>query len=116
MILTLFFLCCQPKDFPDPLKVDPRRPADRYQLQGCGFHECLGLQFSEHTIPEVLKVIFRLKNLRRAEGVPGRLAGFTLSNYKTDSPVYLDDAGNLTNWPSSLTLVVSAFSMPRRSL
>ena len=94
-------------DFPDPLKVNPRRPTDKYQLQSAGFHECLGLHFSEHTIPEVLKVIFRLKNLRRAEGAPGRLAGFNLPTNGTDSPIFLDDAGNLTYWPGSMTLVVS---------
>lgn len=87
--------------------MNPRRPADKYELQGCGFHACVGTAFSEATIPEVLKQIFRLKNLRRAEGPAGRLAGFSLPTYGTESPVYLDDAGNMSYWPGAMTLVVS---------
>ncbi|KIP04938.1 hypothetical protein PHLGIDRAFT_120295, partial [Phlebiopsis gigantea 11061_1 CR5-6] len=94
-----------PADFPDPLRVDPRRPTDRYQLQSAGFHECLGLRMSEHTLPEVLKAVFRLPRLRRAPGPAGRLAGFTLPVNGTENPVYLDDAGNLTYWPGSMILV-----------
>ncbi|EKM61753.1 uncharacterized protein PHACADRAFT_190940, partial [Phanerochaete carnosa HHB-10118-sp] len=94
-----------PKDFPDPLKVNPRRPADKFHLQGSGFHECLGIELTEKTVSEVIKVIFRLKNLRRAEGAAGRLAGLSLDVYGTESPVYLDETGNLTYWPSAMTLV-----------
>ena len=60
-------------------------------------------------MPEVIKVIFSLPGLRRAEGAPGKLAGFTTNTYGTDSPIYIDDAGNLTYWPGSMTLVVSVF-------
>lgn len=98
-VLTFFY---QAHDFPDPLKVDPRRPDNRYHLYESG------LDFPG-TIPEVIKVIFRLKNLRRAEGAAGRMAGFTLPTYGTDGPMYLDDAGNLSHWPGSMTLVVSPF-------
>lgn len=94
-------------DFPDPQTVNPRRPADSYHLQSSGFHECMGIEYCAKTMPEVIKVIFRLKNLRRAEGVAGRLAGFALEQYGTESPVYLDDTGNITYWPGSMTLVVS---------
>ena len=68
----------------------------------------MGIEYCEKTIPEVIKVIFRLKNLRRAEGVAGRLAGFTTETYGTESPVYIDDTGNITYWPGSMTLVVSS--------
>lgn len=94
-----------PADFPDPLTVNPRRPADKYHLQGSGFHKCLGIEYCEKTIPEVIKAIFRLKNLRRAEGAAGRLAGFTVDTYGTESPVYIDDTGNITYWPGSMTLL-----------
>ena len=97
----------QPIDFPDPLSVNVNRPPEKYLLQGAGFHECLGLHFSEQAIPEMIKVIFRLKNLRRAEGAAGVLAGFTQPSNGTDVPLYLDDTGNVTYWPGSLTLVVS---------
>ncbi|GJE97837.1 heme peroxidase [Phanerochaete sordida] len=94
-----------PKDFPDPLTVNPLRPAEKYQLQGSGFQDGFGTDFSERTVAEVIKVIFRLKNLRRAESAAGKLAGFSLDVYGTNSPVYLDDTGNLTYWPGSMTLI-----------
>jgi linoleate 10R-lipoxygenase len=109
LALCLALTSLQPDDFPDPFAVNPRRPADSYHLQGSGFHECLGLNLSEQTIPEIIKVIFRLKNLRRAEGVAGRLAGFLLPSNGTDAPVYLDATGNITYWPGTMTLVVSGY-------
>lgn len=87
--------------------MNVNRPPEKYLLQGAGFHECLGLHFSEQAILEMIKVIFRLKNLRRAEGAAGVLAGFTQPSNGTDVPLYLDDTGNVTYWPGSLTLVVS---------
>lgn len=104
---ALLIACAlQPKDFPNPLKVDPRRPKDKYQLQGAGFHNCPGYTFAEQTIPEILKIVFSLKNLRRAEGTAGKMAGFMLNAFGTDNRMYLDNTGNVTPWPGSLTLVV----------
>jgi hypothetical protein len=37
----------QPVDFPNPDKVDPTRPRERYQLQGAGFHNCPGVTYAE---------------------------------------------------------------------
>ena len=76
-------------------------------LLGLGFHECLGLHLTEQTIPEILKVIFRLKNLRRAEGPAGRLAGFTVPLHGTEVPLYLDEEGKVSYWARSMTFVVS---------
>jgi hypothetical protein len=36
-----------PKLFPDPETVDPRRPADNYAIQGIGTHNCPGLDACE---------------------------------------------------------------------
>ena len=66
----------------------------------------MGIECWENTIPEMIKVIFRLKNLRRADGVAGKLVGFTASQYGTDSLLYLDATGNVTPWPGAMTLVV----------
>lgn len=97
----------QPLDFPDPLNVDPRRPADRYCHVGIGFHECLGLRLSEETIAEILKVVFQLKSLHRADGGAGRLVGSANAADGNEVLLYMDEAGETACWPSSLTLVVS---------
>ena len=97
-------------DFPDPLSVNPRRPASSYHLQGGGFHQCMGIEYVEQTVPEIIKAVFRLKGIRRAEGAAGRLAGFELDTNGTASPVYIDATGNMPFWPVSLTVVVSSSS------
>ena len=74
---------------------------------GTGFHECLGLQLSEETISEILKVMFQLKNLRRADGSVGRLLG-AINSSDGGEVLFMDEAGKTACWPSSLTLVVSA--------
>lgn len=91
--------------------MNPRRPADKYLLQGSGFHECFGLHLTEQAIPAMLRSIFKLKNLRRAAGAQGRLAGFYQPTNGTEVPVYIDAAGNTTFWPGSLVLVVSSFDL-----
>ncbi|THH01371.1 hypothetical protein EW026_g1293 [Hermanssonia centrifuga] len=94
-----------PADFPDPYKVNPRRPRDNYQLQGAGFHDCPGGNYIDKTIPEIMKVIFRLKNLRRAPGPAGHMAGFMLNAFGTDNRMYIDNTGNVSPWPGSLTVL-----------
>ncbi|KAI0081382.1 heme peroxidase [Panus rudis PR-1116 ss-1] len=96
-----------PKDFPNPTQVDPRRPRESYNNQGAGFHNCPGINFAEQTIPEILKIIFKLKNIRRAPGTAGKMASFMLPAYGTDNKTYIDGTGNITPWPGSLTIVVS---------
>lgn len=61
---------------------------------------------SSQVIPEIVKIIFSLKNVRRAPGVAGRMAGFTANLFGTDNRMYLTDTGNVSPWPGSLTLVV----------
>ena len=55
----------------------------------------------------MLKIIFSLKNIRRAPGVAGHMAGFNLELFGTDNRMYLTDTGNVSPWPGSLTIVVS---------
>jgi len=94
-----------PVDFPDPLKVNPRRPKESYQNAGSGFHICPGVDLYEQTIPDLLRVVFSLKNLRRAPGQAGRLAGFIMDQLGTDNRMYITDTGNVSPWPGSMTVV-----------
>nr|GAT46932.1 heme peroxidase [Mycena chlorophos] len=93
-----------PHDFPNPTNVDPKRPKSSYRLLGAGFHHCLGATFVEPVIAEVLKVIFGLKNVRRAPGDMGRLAGFTQIVDETPTNVYLTAYGGTSAWPGSMTI------------
>ncbi|KAF9257871.1 heme peroxidase [Marasmius fiardii PR-910] len=91
-------------DFPSPTKVDPTRPASSYNYNGVGFHKCLGVAFAEQTITEIVRVVFRLKNVRRAPGNDGKLVGFTELQNETPTNVYLTDYGTTSPWPGSMIL------------
>lgn len=107
LLTTPLTAYAQPNDFPNPTAVDPRRPKASYNLNGAGFHNCPGVAYAEQTIAEILKVIFRLKNVRRATGDAGKLAGFTTVVNETPTNVYLTPYGTTTPWPGSMHLVVS---------
>ncbi|KAJ7469076.1 heme peroxidase [Mycena latifolia] len=94
-----------PLDFPNPTAVDPTRPIASYSLNGTGFHICPGLDLAEQTITEIIKVVFRLKNVRRAPGVAGRLAGYKTIINETETNMYLTPYGTSTPWPGSMHLV-----------
>ncbi|KAI0071441.1 heme peroxidase [Panus rudis PR-1116 ss-1] len=91
-----------PKDFPNPTQVNPSRPAQSYINHGTRFHLCAGHNL---TIPELMRVIFKLKNIRRAPGPAGKMASFMSPAYGTDNRMYISDTGNVTPWHSSLTIV-----------
>ncbi|GJJ13725.1 hypothetical protein Clacol_007981 [Clathrus columnatus] len=94
-----------PADFPDPQTVNPQRPKDNYQLQGAGFHDCPGFNFSQQTIPEILKIVFKLPNVRRAPDDTGYMANFMLNQFGTDSKMYISNTGNVTPWPGPMTIL-----------
>ncbi|GJJ14559.1 hypothetical protein Clacol_008824 [Clathrus columnatus] len=94
-----------PMDFPDPQTVNPQRPKDNYQLQGAGFHDCPGFSFSQQTIPEILKIVFKLPNVRRAPDNTGYMANFMLNQFGTDNKMYISNTGNVTPWPGSMTIL-----------
>ena len=89
-------------DFPDPLTVDPERPRANYAVQGIGFHGCPGVAYAEKTLVEQIRVIFSLKNLRRASGQQGTLSSFAQPQFGTKGKLYLDDTGNVSAWPGGL--------------
>ncbi|KAI0732597.1 heme peroxidase [Fomitopsis betulina] len=91
-----------PDDFPNPTTVDPTRPKSAYNLQGAGFHGCPGVDFVAQTLPELVRVVFRLPGLRRAPGPQGFCAGFALRQFDTDNAMYISATGDVTPWPTSL--------------
>ncbi|TFK61373.1 heme peroxidase [Pluteus cervinus] len=94
-----------PDDFPHPTVVDPTRPASSYNLNGAGFHCCVGADSSVQTIAEILKVLFKLKNLRRAPGNAGKLAKFKEVIDETETVRYIRPDGKISNWPGSMILM-----------
>ncbi|KAG6835869.1 hypothetical protein H0H93_013782, partial [Arthromyces matolae] len=95
-----------PTDFPDPLKVNPARPLNSYNLNGTGFHVCPGTNYSQLTILEILKSVFSLKNVRRAPGDAGKLQGFSEIIHETETDLYIQRNGSVGFWPGSLHIVV----------
>jgi linoleate 10R-lipoxygenase len=94
-----------PVDYPDPLSVNINRPKSAYgNLNGTGFHVCPGVSYAEQTIAEILKVVFKLKNVRRAPGYAGKLNGFTLVANETKTNMYQTPIGTISPWPNSMFL------------
>ncbi|CAE6443003.1 unnamed protein product [Rhizoctonia solani] len=93
-----------PDAFEDPYKVDPDRPREKYNLFGFGMHKCMGDQFTERTMPAVIKSIFKLKNIRRAPGESGKLRSFTQDLHGTKQTMFLSATGLVTPWPASMTI------------
>lgn len=108
LIIVLFSTSLQPLDFPNPHNVDPKRPKASYSLNGTGFHGCPGVTYAEQTIAEIVKVVFKLKNVRRAPGDAGKLAGFTTVVNETETNVFITPNGTTSPWPGSMYIVVSA--------
>ncbi|KAF8666942.1 heme peroxidase [Rhizoctonia solani] len=94
-----------PELFPNPEKVDPRRPKENYAVQATGTHGCPGMDFSEQSIPAIMRAVFGLKNLRPAPGVLGTLESFDSSLLGTKIRTYIDEKGCPSPWPTSLVLV-----------
>ncbi|KAI2778552.1 heme peroxidase [Daldinia loculata] len=59
--------------FPDPDKVNPRRPLDAYIHFGLGPHVSLGCDAGQAGLTEMFRSVFKLKNVRRAPGPQGEL-------------------------------------------
>ncbi|KAF5370929.1 hypothetical protein D9615_009815 [Tricholomella constricta] len=95
-----------PLDFPDPTVVNPTRPLTSYNLNGAGFHNCPGTTYAQQTIVEIVKAVFRLKNVRRAPGDAGKLHGFVEIIHDTETDFYVQRNGTVSPWPGSLHIVV----------
>ncbi|EIM82504.1 heme peroxidase [Stereum hirsutum FP-91666 SS1] len=97
-----------PDDFPNPMNIDPSRNKTSYNLNGCGFHGCPGVTYAEQTIAEIVKVVFKLKNVRRAAGNAGKLQSFVDIVNETETSVYMSPNGTLSPWPGAMHLVYDA--------
>ncbi|CEL56219.1 prostaglandin-endoperoxide synthase 2 [Rhizoctonia solani AG-1 IB] len=93
-----------PEAFENPHTVNPDRPREAYNLFGYGMHKCMGDQFTERTMPAVIKSIFKLKNIRRAPGESGKLRSFTQDLHGTKQTMFLNAKGLVTPWPASMTI------------
>ncbi|TWU75932.1 hypothetical protein ED733_006304 [Metarhizium rileyi] len=88
--------------FPEPTKVNPRRPIDSYLHYGDGPHACLGKEVTYVALVELFRALFRKKGLRRVPGPLGELKkvpqpdGFYL--YMTE------DWGGVSPFPTSLKI------------
>ncbi|KAG8894697.1 hypothetical protein FRB99_001047 [Tulasnella sp. 403] len=90
---------------PDPSAIDPTRSPDVYMTFGSGMHKCLGQWFVLSVMPQVMRSIFTLKNVRRAPGESGKLNRFQQRLYgSTPGNLYIDARGNVTPWPASMTI------------
>ncbi|KAJ7694000.1 hypothetical protein B0H14DRAFT_2651193 [Mycena olivaceomarginata] len=98
---NLNWLVEQPLDFARPTAVAPMRSIAPQKLKGC-----LGLIYADQTITEIIKVVFALKNLRRAPGTAGRLARFKSNCNETATNTYLTPDGKTSRWPGSMHLVM----------
>ncbi|KAF8677681.1 heme peroxidase [Rhizoctonia solani] len=93
-----------PDAFENPHSVNPDRPRDAYNLFGHGMHKCMGDQFTERTMPAVIKSIFKLKNIRRAPGESGKLRSFTQDLHGTKQTMFINARGLVTPWPASMVI------------
>ncbi|KZS87971.1 heme peroxidase [Sistotremastrum niveocremeum HHB9708] len=91
--------------FPQPAKIDPTRPATHYGAFGLGPHTCLGASFTTETMPEVLRAVFSLPNVRRAPGSKGKIQRFDeVLEGNTLAGMFMDDKGGVRPWPVSMVL------------
>jgi cytochrome P450 len=58
---------------PYPETFNPARPANSYLHFGIGHHDCLGRHVGQVAIPEAVRQIIRLPNIRRAAGAAGKI-------------------------------------------
>jgi len=93
-----------PIAFPDPEKLNPHRPLSDYTVLGHGLHFCFGARLVGASLAATLKEVFKLKNVRRANGKLGKfsivehdLAGVKMRHY-------LDSSSKESPIPTSLTL------------
>ena len=93
-------------EFPQPNKVNPNRPAASYNLNGTGFHRCPGEAYSQKIIVEIAKVVFSLKNVRRAPGDAGELHRFSEIIHETEVDFFLQRNGIVSVWPGYMYIVV----------
>ncbi|KAI1389341.1 linoleate diol synthase [Hypoxylon trugodes] len=90
------------KHFPDPEKVNPRRPLDAYIHFGLGPHAYFGGNASQAGLTEMFRSVFKLKNVRRAPGAQGELKKVSAPGR---SYLYMrEDRGAYFPFPCTMTI------------
>jgi len=85
--------------FPEPQKVNPDRPIDKYIHFGWGNHACFGAKFANIGLTAMLRCFARLPNLRRAPGPEGQLKYVTIGLFR----VYMtQEWSNYSYFPTGL--------------
>ncbi|KAL5402105.1 hypothetical protein PMIN06_002137 [Paraphaeosphaeria minitans] len=94
-----------PVAFPEPEKINPRRPKKAYSmLFGHDLHHFFGQELVGASLTATLREIFKLKNVRRA---PGKQGVFTIVEHTVGElkiKKFLDASSREAEIPTSLTL------------
>jgi hypothetical protein len=91
--------------FPEPHKLDPTRPLSAYTLFGHGMHKCFGERMTGRALVAILREVFKLKNLRRANGRAGRFSIVEHEVAGVKLRAYLDGNSKESMVPTNLRLI-----------
>lgn len=93
-----------PAAFPDPEKINPHRPFSDYTLLGHGLHFCFGARLVGASLAATLREVFKLKNVRRAQGSLGRFSVVEHEFAGVRMKKYLDANAKESPIPTTLTI------------
>lgn len=93
-----------PVAFPEPEKLDPHRPFSAYTLLGHGMHFCFGARMVGASLAATLREVFKLKNVRKAQGKLGRFSIVEHEFGGVKMKKYLDANAKESPIPTTLTL------------
>jgi cytochrome P450 len=96
-----------PAAFPDPKKLDPHRPRDTYLTMGFGMHACFGRRLAVTGLTAMIKEIFKLKGLKRANGKLGQFTTVEQDIGSVKKRLWLDANARESTVPTTLTLEYS---------
>ncbi|KAI0640160.1 heme peroxidase [Trametes polyzona] len=103
VILDLKKALANPADVPDPLKVDPSRPAQVYKvLQDASYAKVLG-PVEEDIVVEIVKAVFQLPNIKRVAGPAGTIARAKVNKFGVEEfDLFVNGIGLPDYYPSGL--------------
>jgi len=87
--------------FYDPAEINPNRTSSTYASFGDEVQRFVGPLW-DMTMPQMMRSVFSLRNIRRAPGRSGELNRFTQSIHGVEQRFYLDYNGLVSPWPTSM--------------
>ncbi|KAM6499002.1 hypothetical protein JOM56_006950 [Amanita muscaria] len=98
-----------PRDFPEPQKVNPGRRWKTSSLYGMGMHKCPALPLIEEILPQLFKAIFSLTNLTPSVD-NGRTSSTTLcpDPVPWEPKIFLDETGKVSCYPRRMIVEFDA--------